>query len=34
MVSENVRIAPEKSLTTALAGLVGAENIWLSSKTH
>jgi hypothetical protein len=33
MVSEKLRVTPEKSCTTSLAGLVGADNVWLSAKT-
>jgi len=33
MVSEKLRVASDKSCTTSLASLVGAENVWLSAKT-
>ena len=34
MVSEKIRISPEKSFHSSLAGLVGPENVWLSAKTY
>ncbi|MDB5048919.1 MAG: polymerase alpha subunit [Fibrobacteres bacterium] len=33
MVSEKLRVTPEKTCTASLAGLVGADNVWLSAKT-
>jgi DNA polymerase-3 subunit alpha len=33
MVSEKLRVNPDKTFTGALVGLVGPDNIWLSAKT-
>ncbi|MEO6098492.1 MAG: DNA polymerase III subunit alpha [Fibrobacteria bacterium] len=33
MVSEKLRVAPEKACTESLGELVGAENVWLSAKS-
>ncbi len=33
MVSEKLRVSAEKGFTASLAGLVGAENVWLSART-
>jgi DNA polymerase-3 subunit alpha len=33
MVSEKLKVSPEKACTSSLAGLVGEENVWLSAKS-